>query len=65
MKQVTLRLGSSSYDILIGSGLLMQTGAKLKELGFSDKLIIITDPTVKTLYGNTLKQSLSAVALRY
>ncbi|GAH45407.1 unnamed protein product, partial [marine sediment metagenome] len=45
--------------IHIGPGLLAQTGVKLKEIGFSDKLVIITDPTVKNLYGNTLKQSLT------
>jgi len=58
MRKVTLGLGSNSYDILIGSGLLMQTGARLKEIGFSDKLVIVTDPTVKKLYGDTLKQNL-------
>ncbi|MFC2022010.1 3-dehydroquinate synthase [Chloroflexota bacterium] len=59
MKKVRVRLGSNSYNIHIGAGLLTQTGAKLKEIGFSDKLVIITDPTVKSLYGNTLKQSLA------
>ncbi len=58
MKKVRLRLGNNSYDILIGQGLLTQTGAKLKEMGFSDKLVIVTDSTVKKLYGNTLKQNL-------
>ena len=60
MKKVRVRLGSNSYDICIGSGLLMQTGQQLKEIGFSDKLVIITDPTVKRLYGDTLKQSLTS-----
>jgi len=60
MKKVRLRLGSNSYDICVGSGLLTQTGQQLKEIGFSDRLIIITDPIVKSLYGNTLKQSLAS-----
>ncbi len=60
MKKVRVRLGNNSYDIHIGPGLLMQTGAKLEEIGFSDKLVIITDPTVKSLYGNTLKHSLTS-----
>jgi len=60
MKKVRVRLGSNSYNIHIGPGLLMQTGARLEEIGFSDKLVIITDPTVKSLYGNTLKQSLTS-----
>jgi len=59
MKKVRVRLGSNSYNIYIGPGLLAQTGAKLQELGFSDKIVIVTDPTVKSLYGNTLKQNLT------
>ena len=59
MKKVQVRLSYNSHNILIGSGLLMQTGARLKEIGFNDKLAIITDATVKNLYGNTLKQSLT------
>ncbi len=59
MKKVGVRLSHNSHNILIGSGLLMQTGARLKEIGFNDKLAIITDATVKNLYGNTLKQSLT------
>jgi len=59
MKKARVKLGTSSYDIHIGPGLLSQTGAKLKEAGFSDKLVIVTDPTVKDLHGSTLMQSLS------
>lgn len=58
MRKVRVRLGSSSYQIEIGSGLLMQTGQRLKELGFGEKLVIVTDPRVKGLYGDMLKRSL-------
>jgi len=58
MRKVGVRLGSNSYEIQIGSGLLAQTGQQLKGIGFGDKLVIVTDPTVKNLYGDTLKQSL-------
>ena len=58
MRKVRVRLGSHSYEIQIGSGLLAQTGQRLKELGFGDRLVIVTDPTVKGLYGDMLKQSL-------
>ena len=60
MKKVRLKLDRNSYDVLIGSGLLMQTGVRLKEIGFSGKAVIITDPTVKGLYGDTLKKSLAS-----
>lgn len=59
MKRVRVKLGSNGYNILIGSGLLMQTGARLKRIGFSDKMVIITDPTVRSLYANSLEQSLT------
>jgi len=59
MRKIRLRLGINSYDIHIGSGLLMQTGRQLIENGFAGKLVIITNPTVKRLYGNALKQSLA------
>jgi len=59
MRKVRVRLGRNSYDILIGSGLLAQTGQLLNEIGFSDKLVVITDPTVKRLHGGTLQQSLT------
>ena len=59
MKKVRVNLGSNAYNIHIGSGLLMQTGHLLEEIGFGDKLVIITDSRVKSLYGNTLKQSLT------
>ncbi len=58
MRKVSVGLGSSSYQIEIGSGLLMQTGQRLKELGFGEKLVIVTDPRVKGLYGDMLKRSL-------
>jgi len=59
MRKARVRLGKNSYNILIGSGLLAQTGQLLKETGFSDKLVVITDPTVNRLHGSALKQSLT------
>ena len=58
MQTVTVKPGSGSYDIVIGRGLLAQAGDRLRELGFSDKLAIITDSTVKKLYGSTLQRDL-------
>ncbi len=60
MRKVKVRLGTNSYEIHIGSELLKQTGRQLKEIGFGDKLVIVTDLTVKSLYGNILKQSLTS-----
>jgi 3-dehydroquinate synthase len=60
MKSIRVRLGHNSYDIRIGAGLLTQVGPMLEEMGFTDKAVIITDPTVKKLYGRKLKQSLTS-----
>ncbi len=59
MKRVRVSLGNNSYNVIIGVGLLAPTGARLRELGFSGKAAIVTDSTVKNLYGNALKQSLT------
>ncbi|MBI4181283.1 MAG: 3-dehydroquinate synthase [Chloroflexi bacterium] len=60
MKRIRVRLGSNSYNIHIGPGILGQIPTWLKQIGFSDKLVVITDPTVRNLYGNSLKQSLAS-----
>ena len=59
MKKVKVRLDSHSYEIRIGSGVLRHTGHQLKENGLTGKVVIITNPIVKKLYGNALKQSLT------
>ena len=59
MKTVEVELGARSYDILIGSGLLNRVADILSEIGTGKKLVIITNPTVSELYGNSLKENLS------
>jgi 3-dehydroquinate synthase len=58
MKKIRVKLGQNGYYIHIGADLLAQTGHLLKELGFNGKAVIITNPTVKNLYGISLRQSL-------
>jgi 3-dehydroquinate synthase len=59
MKKIRVKLGQNGYYIYIGADLLAQTGHLLKEAGFKDKAVIITNPTVKNLYGISLRQSLT------
>ena len=59
MKRVRVSLDANSYDINIDAGILPRAGIWLKELGFSGKLVIITNPTVGSRYGETLRQSLA------
>jgi 3-dehydroquinate synthase len=58
MGKIDVTLGQNSYSVYIGSGILNQTGLKLKELGLNDKAIIITNPVVKRLYSTCLRQCL-------
>ena len=58
MKKIDVKLGQNSYSINIGSGILSQTGLKLKGLGLQDKAVVITNPVVRKLYGSIVKQSL-------
>ncbi len=64
MRKVEVRLASDSYSINIGSALLMSSGRQLKEMGFSDKLVIVTNPIVRQLYGEALKENLSGEGFR-
>jgi 3-dehydroquinate synthase len=58
MKTIDVNLGPRSYRILVGRGILSQTGEKLKALGLKDKAVIVTNPTVNKLYGEIVRQSL-------
>jgi 3-dehydroquinate synthase len=59
MRKVKVELGANSYEIYVGSGLLAQTGRWLRENGLSGKLVIITDPRARKLYGDALNQGLT------
>jgi 3-dehydroquinate synthase len=59
MQNVKVELGANSYEIYVGSGLLPQSGLWLKEMGFSGRVVIITDTNVKRLYAGILEQGLA------
>jgi len=59
MHTVKVSLGDRSYDIEIGTS-LEKTGERLKGLGFGRKMALVTNPTVKKLYGRRLADSLKA-----
>ncbi|UCD08681.1 MAG: 3-dehydroquinate synthase [Dehalococcoidales bacterium] len=59
MQTVTLKTGSTSYDILVGSGLLAQAGTLLKSRDYSTgKVVIVTDSRVIKLHCDRLAQNL-------
>ncbi len=59
MKKIRVNLARYSYDVLIGAGLLTLVGLFLKEKGYAGKAVVITDPNVKSRYGEVLEQSLT------
>jgi 3-dehydroquinate synthase len=63
MKKVNVRLGAG-YDILIGAGLLAQAGSCLRDIGLGGKAVVVTNPTVKRLYGDTFEKGLSAAGFQ-
>jgi 3-dehydroquinate synthase len=60
MKSMKVAFDRNAYEIHIGAGLMGRLSEKLKELGFKDKVVIITNPTVKGLYGWNIEAGLKA-----
>lgn len=61
MRRVEVKTTGGDYDILIGPGLLQYIPDYLASLGFTGKVVIITNPVLRDLYGNSLKDKLAAV----
>ncbi len=59
MHTVKVDLGDRSYDIEIGAD-LHAAGERLKGLGFGRKIALVTNPTIKKLYGQRVIDSLKA-----
>ncbi|MBI1976406.1 MAG: 3-dehydroquinate synthase, partial [Candidatus Omnitrophica bacterium] len=65
MKTTTVHLGERSYPILIGTGLLSQTGELLRRRIHlnADNAVIITTAKIRRLFGGTLSRSLEQVRI--
>ncbi len=59
MPIVKVSLGERSYDIELAAS-LDQAGARLADLGLGKKMALVTNPTVKKLYGRRIIDSLKA-----
>lgn len=55
---VKIDLGKRSYDIHIGHNLFHSIGERLKGITNSNKVMLVTNPTVANLYGRTLREQL-------
>ena len=59
MRKLRLKLRHTSYQIVIGWGLLRTLASLLNEANLRYDPVMITNPTVENLYGNALKDNLT------
>ena len=62
MKTITVRL-ARPYDILIEAGVLARAGEYIRNTLGHCRVMVVTDDTVRALYGDTLLSSLHAAGL--
>jgi 3-dehydroquinate synthase len=60
MQEIRVELGERSYNIMIGNGILKDIGGIIEKFEFSNKLALISNPTVYDLYGKKISESLKA-----
>lgn len=58
MRIVKVKLGNRGYEIRIGRDLLGHVGKWLREKMAGDKVVIVTNPVVDNLHGDSLKRGL-------
>lgn len=58
LKIVKVELGERSYPIYIGQKILPQIGESLSSLDLGPKVLVITNPVVRNLYGEIVETSL-------
>ena len=60
MEKIRVELGTRSYDIIIGRGLLKDIGKTLGTFDFSSKIALISNPTVYGFYGKEVSAAIRA-----
>ncbi|MBC7112468.1 MAG: 3-dehydroquinate synthase [Candidatus Methanomethyliales bacterium] len=65
METITVNLGRRSYSVHIGNGLLSSVGRYLREVSEGEKVVVLTVPPVRGLYGRIVEDSLSNEGLDY
>ena len=59
MKKIKVSLGARSYNIIIRSGIIASAGGAIKALNTAKSCFVLTNKKVNSLYGSSLKKSLS------
>jgi len=62
-RKVRVALGQDSYNILIGSGNLNELGSKIK--GTAKNGVVISNPVIWSLYGETIEESLEQAGIKF
>ena len=57
MEKIRVELGERSYEIIIGSSILDKLGENLKAINLSPRVAIVSNPTVFSLYGERVSES--------
>src|SRR5499433_3816017 len=60
MIEIPVSLGSRSYRILVGTGVLARAGVELERLKVGRKVALVTDPSILKLHGEAVAASLRA-----
>ena len=63
MKTININVSSKNYNIYIGKGILSQAGKIVKSLGFSGKILIVTDDNVAPLYLETVERAIKNIGI--
>ncbi|MBI4635497.1 MAG: 3-dehydroquinate synthase [Candidatus Rokubacteria bacterium] len=55
---IPVRLGPRSYTIVVEPGALATVGERLRALGTGSRVALVSDPSIRSLYGKTVAESL-------
>lgn len=61
MKNLTVNIPGREYEIHIASGLLNRVGEEIRQVYQGEKIALVTDSNVKSLYGEDVKKRLEQV----
>jgi 3-dehydroquinate synthase len=63
IKIINLRLYKNSYNIFVGNNILEKIGLLWRELNLDKKVLIVTNPHIERLFGETIKASIAHFGL--
>jgi len=63
IRRVEVNLGNRSYPILIGENLLAALGTEVRARIHGERVLVISNPTVRGLYGKRAEESLAGAGL--